>query len=256
MGGHQTKQSVEATTDVTSNAVFDSIQDCASYMTGDQTISVSGAGNVLSGASQSISMSIDTNCLKQATQQASFMTDIANSIQQSLDSSQVAMTQWADPSGDDVSTKVNQNITSNVSTTDIQNCAASLSGKQLISVSGTQNVATDLVQNMAMTQITSCMMNSDQSAKAVSDVTNTTNQHSSYTSTNPLSFISDAISSVANAIGGSFTAIAAIVGFIVLVIVAVVIGVFHHSSEAGGSGAGSGIQLQALLKEAAALGAV
>jgi hypothetical protein len=228
MGGHQSTQSVSVSTDLVTNAALNVTQNCLTFMDGTQVISVFGSGNVVEGNIQRMSLSVDSKCLSEMSQQGQFENKIADSVAQSLKDQEIAFSQWMDGSKDDQSSAIAENVTTNITFNDVQNCVASLQGTQLVIVSGSNNVVVDNVQEQTMSLASSCMMRGSQATDVVNDVTNTTNQHSTYESKNPFAFITDAIEATMK----SAIAIAAVV-FIAIVIIVLVfeIGVKGHHSK-------------------------
>lgn len=217
MGGHHTKQTVNATTDIISNAVMNSMQNCVTYATGTQVISIDGTGNIVTQNVQSMTMSIQTDCVKQAVQSAEFFNDLTDQITQTIDQQTVALTQWLDSGSDTAESTINQSVTTNITENDIQNCLFSMNNKQLMVVKGDYNVLSGNVQQQKSSMVGQCLSNSTQASQAINDIANTTNQHSTYDSKNPFAFITDAFAAVFK----SALAIAAVV-FIMITILVIV----------------------------------
>ena len=197
MGGHQSRQSVSMTADVLASAVQSVSQKCISRVAGGDEVSVAGSGNVVSGVAQSMSISVDSQCAAQVTQAASFQSSLAATVAQSLKDQQVAMTQWLDGSGDDSSTAIAQTVQTNVTADTAQTCLNDINSQNIVSVVGDGNVVSDVAQQDTVSLISRCMLGQGQTSKAVAAVTDTVNQHSTYTSKNPLAFIADAFEALA-----------------------------------------------------------
>ena len=228
MGGHTSKQSVDATTNVVTNATLNVSQNCLSYMDGTQVISIHGSGIIFKGNIQQSQLSVDMKCIDQMSQEGDFESQLTASITQQLEDEEVAATQWMDPSGDDQKTDITSNVTTNITFNDVQNCLATLNGTQLFVVSGSNDVIVDNMQEQTMTLAQQCLMSGGQTVDVVSDITNTVNQHSTYDSENPWSFIVDAIEAVLK----SAMAIAAVV-FIAIVILVMVFEVGTRRKKKG-----------------------
>ena len=229
MGGHHSKQTVGVSTDLVTNASLNVAQDCLAFMDGTQVISIYGSGIIFKGNIQRATLSVDSKCVSQMGQQGEFENKLTDSITQTLKDQEIAMTQWMDPSGDNQTTDIVQNVTTNITFNDVQNCIDSLQGTQLFIVRGNNDVIVDNMQEQTMNLASTCMMSGGQTVDVVNDVTNTVNQHSTYTSKNPFAFITDAIEAAVM----SAAAIAAVV-FIAIVILVLVfeIGSKGHQNAA------------------------
>ena len=251
MGGHHSKQSVKVSTNVVTNASLNVTQNCLTFMDGTQVISIYGSGIIFKGNIQRSTLSVDSKCVSQMSQQGEFENKLTDSISQELKDQEVAMTQWMDSSGDDQETDIVQNVTTNITFTDVQNCIDSLQGTQLFIVRGNNDVVVDNMQDQTMTLASSCMMGGGQTVDVVNDVTNTVNQHSTYTSKNPFAFITDAIEAALK----SAMAIAAVV-FIAIVILVLVFEIGTKGHHHKGAAAPEVVMMPSTAAAAAPIGAV
>ena len=69
-----------------------------------------------------------------------------------------ALTAWMEPGGSNQSTDITQAVTTNITFADVQDCMTTLSGRQLLVVSGNSNVVTDNLQAQTVAAVTNCMM--------------------------------------------------------------------------------------------------
>lgn len=213
MGGHQSKQTVSVSTDIVTNAALNVTQNCLAFMDGTQVITIYGSGNIFKGNIQRSSLSVDSKCVSQMSQHGEFVSKLKDTIAQELKDQELAFSQWMDPSGDDQTTDIVQNVSTNITFDDVQNCVNSLQGTQLFIVRGDNNVIVDNLQEQTMALAATCLMGGGQAVDVVNDVTDTVNQHATYESKSPFAFITDAIESTMK----SALAVAAVV-FIALVI--------------------------------------
>lgn len=217
MGGHQTKQTVKLTTNVVTNATLNVTQNCLAFMDGTQVISIHGSGIIFKGNIQRSQLSVDMRCIDQMSQKGEFENKLKDSIDQELKDQELALTQWLDPSGSNQKTDITENITTNITFNDVQNCLASLNGTQLFIVSGNNDVIVDNMQDQTLTLAQQCLMSGGQSVDVVNDITNNVNQHSDYKSENPFAFITDAIEAILKSVMA--TAVIVFVAIIILVLV-------------------------------------
>jgi hypothetical protein len=212
MGGHSSKQTVDVSTSVTANIMQTTAQNCINVAYGGNTITINGNYNVVSGVDQTVSISINSACSTFAAQNSTFDADLENALSQILSDQEVALTEWMDNSQDDQNTDVKQNVTTNFTQSTVQNCVNNLDGYNILSVTGSGNVVQDITQTATLNVISQCILKGQQTSDVVSSITNTVNQHSVYTSENPLAFIADAVASVLK----SAMAIAAVLFIVIL----------------------------------------
>jgi len=196
MGGHQSKQTVKATTSVVTTAVQNVTQTCITYVYGSNTFNISGDGNVVSGVNMKIGIRVDSTCTAAVTGKTSFQNDLQNKISQLLKDQEVAMAQWLDNSKDETKANIKQSIKSNITSNTVQTCVNKINMQNLFNISGNSNVVKNVLQEGTANVISKCMLSDDQTVNTVNDVTNTINQHSEYDSKNPFAFITDAIEAI------------------------------------------------------------
>ena len=230
MGGHHSKQTVTVSTKMVANTSLNVAQNCLSYLDGTQVISIHGRDIIFKGNIQRSRLNIDMKCVDKMSQKGEFKNKLTDSITQELRDQEQALTEWMDPSGDNQKTDIVQNVTTNITFNDVQNCLASLNGTQLIVVSGSNDVIVDNLQEQTITLAQECLMSGSQATEVVNDITNTVNQHSSYDSKSPFAFITDAIEAALK----SAMAIMAII-FITIVILVLVFEIGTHHKRKGPS---------------------
>lgn len=227
MGGHSSSLSVKMTTNMVSDGLYSTTQNCLVYANSDQKIVVNGNGNIVQGNTQQTSVQVDQDCYQKSVTDVSLQQAVNSQIIQSLKDQQVAMTQWLDSGKDDVSTTVSTNVTSKISVTSTQNCIANLSSSQAIIVQGNENIVSGNVQKSARTAMLDCVQGTQQTSSVTQDTTNSVNQHGEYQSENPFAFITDAITACFKS-----ALIFAAVAFIIIVALVFVFMIFHHKKPA------------------------
>ena len=212
MGGHTSKQSIKASTSIAANIVQNTAQNCINVSYGGNTFSIDGNYNDISGVSQTVSVAVSAGCSTFAGQNTTFSNDLSHALTQFYDDQEVALTQWLDNSRDDQETNISQSVTANFTQSAVQSCVNNLNNINIFSVTGNGNVVKDVTQTVTLNVLSQCLLQNGQTNDVVSTITNTINQHGTYTSENPLAFITDAIGAVAK----SALAVAAVI-FIVIV---------------------------------------
>lgn len=193
-GGHKTKQSINTTSDTVTNAAFNSVQKCYKAADGTQIFNITGSNDIVTGNTQKLNLVVDVNeCASDVNQDGKFKDTISNKIAQSLKDQEVALTQGLDNSKDIQNTKLLNKVRTNLTFNDVQNCNAKLDGTQIFNVAGNNDIVENNAQEQTLDLFANCMKQSGQTADVIHDITNTINQHSTYTSKNPFAFITDAI---------------------------------------------------------------
>lgn len=226
----QTNQTISATSSLVTDASLDVTQKCLAFMDETQVISVMGSGNVFSGNIQEADLSVDMKCVSSFEQADEFSNKLADNIQQELEQTSIAMTQWMDPTGHNQSSDIVQNVSTNVRLADVQTCLAKESGTQLFVTQGNNNLFANNAQRQTMNLVSQCMASGGQVASVVNEVTNTMNQHAVVTAQNPLAFISDALSALVESLGGMV-----ILAFVVFIAVILLFGWLTRGSSKASS---------------------
>lgn len=197
MGGHESKQTVTATTTIVATNISSATQNCVQVVVGGNTLDVSGNNNVVQDNNQSVTISVTAECVQRTVNDSNFQTNLNNKIVQDLKDKGVAGTQWLDNSKDSNDTTLTNSITTSVSNTTVQNCLMSLNGSNVINVSGNNNIVSKNTQTTAIKAISTCYSKSANASDTISDITDGANQTNDHTSDNPFAFITDAITAMA-----------------------------------------------------------
>jgi len=193
MGGHQSIQSVDVSSTIVTDQTLDVTQDCTATMAGSQVMTVSGNNNVFTDNRQDMTMSVDMRCVDSMDQSAKFSSKINDNIKQYAENTDIAGLGWLDAGKDTAEANIVNNVTTNVTFDDTQNCMTALNGQQIMSVQGSGNVFSKNVQDQSYDMTKSCLMSGGQYSKVVNNFSDIVNQHSVYAAENFFAFIPDAI---------------------------------------------------------------
>ena len=230
MGGHQTKQTVLQSTKISADVVQKTTNNCLTTVFGQNCLNVSGTGNRVSGTTQSVTIGKKTSCSTLAKQNNTFENDLKSAISQALEDKQVAGTQWMDTSKDENLLAIKRDIEARFTQETVQACVDNITVGNCINVHGSYNTVEDVKQTAVADAIASkCVLDDEQTSHMVNKITDTANQHATYTSENPLAFIGDAIKGIANSI-------AAVAAVIIIVMICFVF-LFFMMSRGGSAGA-------------------
>jgi len=229
MGGHQSRQTLSATGRVVTTATLAQMQNCQAHLEGQNVVTVDGEDNTVEGVHQDLALNYNKGCVQHQTSRQGFEESLSNTIAQSLKSQEVALTSWLSAGSSDQADVIKNLIRNDVTTNVVQDCMGELSGRNIVRVRGRGNVEKDVTQALEVSVVQKCMQGTANSMKAIAGVTNLANQHLSHVSTNPLSFIADAIHAVTGSLFGAVgLAVGVVVAFVVLVLF------LHHRREEGG----------------------
>lgn len=216
MGGHHSKQTLSASSDVTTNAVFKQTQDCITATDGINVINVTGDGNVLSGVTQHLSFAMKQDCSSTMNANSTFQTKVQDQITQALKDQDVALTSWLSAGTSTQETHLAKSIQTNYTSDMAQKCLANMVGRNVINVQGSNNVLRDDLQEQSQSMITSCLQGNKQTLGTMTDISDIINQGLSHLDKNPFAFITDALQSIVRNL--AIAAVVAIVAVVALVI--------------------------------------
>ena len=220
MGGHQSKTTLNDTTNIITHAILKQVQNCVSQTSGKDIVRISGNNNVIKDVDQSITISVNQKCVNDETNKSNFNSKVANSVAQTLSDSDVALTQWADGSSTLADAQLVTNLTTNIEDITVQKCISKLDGENIIDISGTSNVVEGIHQIQAADLISNCLQSSKKILETSAEVSTIANQRAKHISTNPLAFISDIIGSIGSNI---------IIVIILIIVMVIVISMISHS---------------------------
>ena len=229
MGGHQSKQTVSMTSKILTKATYNSTQNCISVGEGSNVFSLYGDHNVVENVSQNTTLSVDSECSQNISQNQDFQTQLANTVVDSLKTQEVALTSWMTPGKSTQSSNVDNVVKNNITTNLVQNCLTQLSGTNVFSLVGSSNVVRGVMQSLTENKFGGCLGANSQVVKTSADVTNAVNQTMSDVQKNPFAFITDAIQSVVKNIavlGGI-----ALVALVMVVVLAALLRKHHKRSK-------------------------
>jgi hypothetical protein len=193
MGGHHSKQTASATADTVASAMVSATDQCVTTINTGNAISIGGANSSYDNLNQSVTASVDAKCAMTGMQSSDTVTKMSASISQSMQDQGIAGTQWMDGSKSTISSYVANRTSSMLSSTAVAGVTAALSGQNAITSTGTGVRVSNVTQTDRIGLVSESLLQQAQTASAISDVTAVMNQYSKSTTTNPFSFITDAI---------------------------------------------------------------
>lgn len=226
MGPRNSKQSLSVSSDLVTNATLNQSQDCIVADFAENVINVQGSGNVVSGAKQGITFTVKQDCASTLDAKENFQASVNDQIAQSLKNQTTALMSWASPGSAKESINLSNSVTTNITTTMVQKCLATLQGRNVINIQGSGNVLENTKQDVSMKVLSSCMQGNTQALSTMTDITDTINQKQSNVDENPFGFITDAITAVVGDL-----AVAAVVVVVLVVLVVAIAGALGGSKK-------------------------
>jgi hypothetical protein len=224
----QTTQIMNLITDIVSQDVM----QCPLSINSTQSISQTGNNDVLSGASQTFSGTINMTCYQTMRNVNDLTTSIQNQVQQMVTAKNSGFNVNAGTYSS-AATNMNEAITNTITMQSISNCAASVNASQSIVQAGNADLATQIAQTQTATAFANCysqMLNNSSLSNAVN---NFVTQNTAATTENPLtSWLTSIFSSITDSI------MFVVGGIILFIIVIVMMRRGSSSSDNAGDNAG------------------
>ena len=217
MGGKSSSLKQEHVINIVSEAIYNLTQNCKSDISNTNTIEVRGNNNIIDNVNQTIKVNFSMDCVSRVMQDSKLTNKMTDQVMQALKDSGVALTGFADGGQDRVENKLKQNIRNTVTTNVIQNCLIKIASENKVKIVGSGNKLKDIQQSSTVSAISKCLSTNKTFMSGVNNITNIANQNLETTEKNPLSFISDIFT-------GLSKSMMMIVGIVVLIIAAVIIG--------------------------------
>lgn len=212
MGGSSSKAKSEILTETITNVITQDIMNCSTMVTQQQSIDISGSGNVLDGVSMKQGFKINIACFQNSNRKQDLDTAIANAVTQQAESEGVALVGILGSSKSEVYNNIKNISRTEISMQSLVNCASAINNSQGINISGSYN----LVKNISLEQfgemIQNCVQKIVSNTSIVNAVKNATDQRTDAVTKGPLDFIAEI-----------FTSPTAIIAAVVVLIVIIVI---------------------------------
>ena len=197
MGGNHSSQSASQSTTVAATIMQLTAQSCISEASGGNSLTVTGADNTVDGVTGTVSLSVDSSCPTLTAQSSQFEAAVRSATAQALSESGVAGTEWLDAGGESQSSSISSDVSTRFTQSTVKLCVNSLRGANVVSVSGTGQTVRNVKFATTLGLLSDCVLGNSQTSGVVASITNTSNQHASHVSANPLAFLTDAFSAAA-----------------------------------------------------------
>lgn len=215
MGGTHSTQLVSDQINSSSSVVQKLSMNCISYENANNELVVNGSGNVVGNITQTMHAVVDSACVGSSLSAQELSSEASDEVSQQMTTQQIALTGMLDASSQNIADSMTNNFNTVLNVTTSQNCVNSYNNSNITVVSGDANVVKNVTQSNTLDAVGKCLMTQSGSTDATTTNADTSNQYSSYVSSNPFSFITDAIKSM---FSDGFAAIAAIIILIIVFI--------------------------------------
>lgn len=183
MGASQTKNAVDVVNEAIITCTIRNVSDCSARLEQSQQVHFSGTG-WFNRVEQSAT--INVSCLQQLRMTNELSTQMAQQIQQDAAAQAIAL--MPSYSGSENETRLKNHIETHVSTTTIQQCAASATQRQIVTFEGFQfgNAA---IQTLDI--FSKCMQDALNANNIAQSIVQDVSQTAESTIDNPFSFLAD-----------------------------------------------------------------
>ena len=197
MGGHQSKQTVDDTLDISATSITSNIITDHVTVKSQNTINVDGSSNYIDDVNQTLNVTITAEAWSNFNNKSAIQDDIINNIAQKIEDKGVATTQFLDKSKTDITARIHTHVETDITMKNLTECTNNYSNGNTINISGSNNFFKDIKQNATVAIIAKCSMESNSVQDFATTVTTAMNQYSSSVSENPFAFITDTIQTIA-----------------------------------------------------------
>lgn len=211
MGGSYSRATTTVGNEILNTATQKTYQNCVSIdtATNDGSI-IADQHSTVSGVRQTATASINSSCVSQNVQNSDFASNVKTATENALKNQDEFMSRWMSVDGTDVQGNISNKISNLYEVIQQQDCIQQASAGNKLKIIATEGSnVNDIAQTAIASTITSCVLGSQQGAKAVGTVASQLQQHADVTSKGPLSILSD--------LGKNFLYMA-VIGFIAFVI--------------------------------------
>jgi len=196
MGGQHSYQAVSDTLNSSSSVIENLTQNCISYVDASNNLLIQGTGNVANNITQKVTASVSSSCMSENVTAQSLTDAVNDSVAQTMKNQSVALTGLLDDSSQTIKDKLTVDASTLTSVTSVQNCINGYNSSNFMLIAGTGNVVKNAIQQNQLTANNKCLSGDQTTSNTAVSSTNTANQYSQDISSNPFSFITDAIKSI------------------------------------------------------------
>lgn len=238
MGGTASTDAVNSISQTISTIASNTVQSCIVDTTQSQTVNITNAGLSVGGSiGASQTTAVSSQCFSNASMQSQLQNQIISAISQASSSNSVALLSAFGSTNASALANLTNLVQNNVTMSNIQTNYNNIMQAQTVNFT---NKGVTLFQNIDVTQgaqvFAAATLQEVDNAGILTAISNTVAQKSAATSSNPLDFITSALSSISSDI------LYGVIFFMILVALIIGGGFYFFSSAAGSaSGAVSGL---------------
>lgn len=170
MGGASSSTKINKEINVVNDAIMESTNECKTETDMSNLLNFSGSGNVISGLRQRNVASFRNDCSLLNPQSADYVNKLASTINTSTENSTGAVFGLLDNSSASSKVNVKTNIASALRQSVVSKCINNLTQKNIVSFIGDQNKLSNVDQDNIADLVTSCIMDTKQTASINNDL--------------------------------------------------------------------------------------
>ena len=226
MGGGSSSQTI---TNVSTSTVVDvltsNIMNCGSSTSARQRLLVSGNNNVLNGVSQTLTITLSSNCFQDAKNLAKVQQEVSQAIKNAAESQSVTITGALSNSSSNAETYIDTEVKQTITQKNLTNIINNVNTEQELVISGNSNIIKNISQNLTQDLVYKNAQTLLNTMKSIQALENSADTSSKATQKSLIIGLIDSLLSGISGIFGNFGVI------FVIVIAIIVAGLFFARKE-------------------------
>jgi hypothetical protein len=194
--GPQSKANTKVLTDQINDLILTSMQSCGTNVDLEQSLNVSGQGNVVSNLYMEQIFTSILTCVNKTDWMSKLQNDISTNIKQSSETKSVALLGILGASNSDVNLNIDNSVKNAINLKTMTSMINNIRQKQSVNVSGVGNVVRYASLKQVQSNISSSVQEIVASIDVLNKITNTGDQKSKATQDDPIKDFFDGVANV------------------------------------------------------------
>lgn len=179
MGGQSSKAKSAIVTDIIVDVLSTDLLNCSQMISQQQSMDISGSGNVFDGVSMKQAFYIDVKCSQSINRTTDIQNLIAEKVQQAAEAQGEVIVSALGRERSEVVSTIKNKISNSITTQNIMQCATTINNSQTINVSGNNNIVRNVSLEQHGEMVKNCMQKIAEQTKLVNDLKIEENQTAS-----------------------------------------------------------------------------
>lgn len=170
MGGQSSKAKTKIVTETIVNVLTTDLLNCSQMISQQQSMDISGSGNVFDGVSMKQAFYIDVKCSQSINRTIDIQNIIAEKIQQNAEAQGEVIVSAMGRERAEVVANIKNSISNTINSQSIMQCATMINNSQTINVSGNNNILRNVSMEQHGQMVKNCMQKLAEQTKLVNDL--------------------------------------------------------------------------------------